>query len=134
MNEMTVTQTAITARETALIAAMDEQRSIMKAMALQMQAMSDTITKLEREVRMLEKLSPMQVTELNAMVRKQSAKLCEEYGITGKETRVNQYIRAALKAEFGVSSVKEISRCDWTLAKNVVSMWEDSTKLFNLRG
>ena len=102
-------------------------------LSMQLRTMADTVERLEREVRKLEKVTPMQVTELNARLRRHGRDLCEQYGLDGCETKLNALIRAAVKAEFGVSSMKDLCRSDYSIALNVIEMWEDSDKLFNMR-
>ena len=137
MDEMTARESGLPATTDMVIAALGEmnrrQSEQLCQMALQIRTMSELVDELRKEVRALEKITPMQVTELNALLRKRGKELCDEYGLIDRETKVNSYIRAAVKAEFGISSMKELCRSDFTLCKSLITMWEDSAKLFGLR-
>lgn len=122
----------LTVRE--LTAAMQRQSDLMASMAMMLKASCEKVDRLEREVRRLEKLTPMQVTEMNALIRKRARDLTEEYGLEAVHERtVNTWIRSELKQEFG-GTVKEISRCDRELAMGYIRNWENSGKLLNLKG
>lgn len=110
-----------------------KQSEELMQMALQMRSLVEIVNKLEKEVRRLEKLTSMQVTELNACIRKHGRELCETYGLEGKEAKVNTFIRQALRQEFGISAVKELCKSDFMIAKNVIEMYEDTERLFRLR-
>jgi len=134
MSEMIVRESsAMESIVTALEQINRKQSEELMQMALQMRSMLEIITKLEKEVRSLEKITPMQVTELNALLRKRGKELCDEYGLEGRETKVNALIRAAVKREFGIGGIKELCRNDFTLCRTIITMWEDSAKLFALR-
>lgn len=122
----------LTVRE--LAAAMQRQSDLMASMAMMLKASCEKVDRLEREVRRLEKLTPMQVTEMNALIRKRARDLTEEYGLEPVHERtINTWIRSELKQEFG-GTVKEISRCDRELAMGYIRNWENSGKLLNLKG
>lgn len=122
----------LTVRE--LTAAMQRQNDLMANMAMMLKASCEKVDRLEREVRRLEKLTPMQVTEMNALIRKRAKDLTEEYGLEPVHERtINTWIRSELRQEFG-GTVKEISRCDRELAMGYIRNWENSGKLLNLKG
>lgn len=134
MNEVSVTEGGMSLTVRDLTAAIKRQNDIMASMAAMLKASCDKVDRLEKEVRRLEKITPMQVTELNALIRKRARDLIEEYRLNEKHERtVNTWIRAELKQTFG-GSTKEISRCDWDIAKGFVKTWENSGKLLNLKG
>lgn len=122
----------LTVRE--LTAAMQRQSDLMASMAMMLKASCEKVDRLEREVRRLEKLTPMQVTEMNALIRKRARDLTEEYRLEAVHERtINTWIRSELRQEFG-GTVKEISRCDRELAMGYIRNWENSGKLLNLKG
>lgn len=134
MEALTVREegSGFTVRE--LTAAMQRQSDLMASMAMMLKASCEKVDRLEKEVRRLEKLTPMQVTEMNALIRKRARDLTEEYGLAPVHERtINTWIRAELKQEFG-GIVKEISRCDRELALGYIRTWENSGKLLNLKG
>ena len=94
-------------------------------MADMVRTTNERMTALEQQVRLLTKVTPAQATELNRAVRVRAAELCETYRIAGSEKSVANAIRRAVKLLTGVGSMRELPRCEYTVAMEQVRMWDD---------
>lgn len=110
----------------------EEQNMYLASMAGMLKAACAKIDELERQVRMMERITPTQAAALNALVRLRSRELCREYRAPGCEKAVNALIRSAIRARWGVT-VKELPRVELNLCTEFVRMWENSDRLFALR-
>ena len=97
----------------------------MASMATMMRATNERIAALEREIRLLTKVTPAQANAINTAVRERAAELCASYRATGCEKQVANAIRRAVKLTTGVSNVRELPRCEYSVAMQQVEMWDD---------
>lgn len=97
----------------------------MRGMMEMMRATNERMSALESQVRLLTKVTPAQVSAINAAMRERAKELCELYRMTGSEKGVTNAIRKELKLLSGVSSVKELPRCEYQLMLERVRAWED---------
>ena len=103
----------------------------MRQIGTVMQAVAETITKLQEDLRQLkaqvaqlEKVTPMQAREINRALQERARVLSIEY-CTGLSQPVCTAIRRALRLETGCRSVKDIARCDYQVAMEIVETWEE---------
>lgn len=115
-----------------------EAEAALRQIGAVMQAMAGTVTELQAEMRQLraqvaqlEKLTPMQVRELNRMIQERARVLSIDY-CTGLPQPICTAIRRALRMETGARSVKDIARCDWQVAREIVETWEEPDVLRKL--
>lgn len=104
---------------------MGQCMTLMKGMADMIRSTNERMTSLEQQVRMLEKLTPAQATELNAMIRERAAAVCEEYRMAGMETQVAAAIRKAVRTTTGARSVRDIARCDYRPVRDQIAGWDE---------
>ena len=135
---------AVTIRETADINAeirgyLERQQDIMLAMAGTIKAACEKIDRLETQIKRMEKVTPEQVTRLNALIRAHAEELCKEYGMLypygGKNDAAKQVgamIRADIKKRYG-ALVRDLCRMDAGMCEEFVRMWEDTPRLMRLR-
>ena len=64
---------------------MAQALQLMQGMADMVRATNERMAALEQQVRMLEKVTPSQATDLNAAIRQRAAAACQEYRMTGME-------------------------------------------------
>ena len=131
--EKTVTSTRDT--QAGEVLQLREAEAALRQIGAVMQAMAGTVTELRAEVHQLraqvaqlEKLTPMQVKTLNLMIRERARVLSIDY-CTGPAQPVCTAIRRALRMETGARSVKDIARCDWQVAQEIVETWEEPQTL-----
>lgn len=114
-------------------AAAAQTAALLKDMSMTIAAMAAEMDEMRREIKRMQKLLPVQVTEINQLVRDRTRELLEEYRLPAEaEKSVNARIRAAVKAQFG-GTVKECAREDYDLIKQFVGLWEDSPVLRRMR-
>ncbi len=104
---------------------MNQTVQLMQRMAEMMRATNERMTELEKQVRMLEKVTPAQARDLNATIRERAAAVCKEYRITGQEKPVASAIRKAVRLTTGARSVREIARCDYQPIRAMVDTWDE---------
>ena len=104
---------------------MAQTMQLMQRMAEMVQATNERMTELEKQVRMLEKVTPGQASDLNAAIRERAAAACKEYRMTGLEKPVAAAIRKTVRLATGARSVREIARCDYKPIRELVGSWDE---------
>lgn len=97
----------------------------LQSMASMMRAISERMTALEQQVRLLTKVTPMQANEINAAIRARAAELCEIHRAPGCEKAVAAAIRREVRLMQGVQSVRELPRCEYAVALQQARIWDD---------
>lgn len=95
------------------------------SMASLLRTTNERMQRLELEVKRLTKVTPSQVTALNSAIRKRAGELCLQHRAPGCEKAITAAIRKAIKQTCGISSARELPRCDYPVAMQQVEMWDD---------
>lgn len=95
------------------------------SMANMLRATNERMASMEREIRLLTKVTPAQASAINAAIRDRAAELCATYRATGCEKAAANAIRRAVKLTTGVSNVRELPRCEYAVAMQQVQLWDD---------
>ena len=106
---------------------------IMKGMADMMRTTNERMGALEEQVRALTKVTPAQANSISAAIRERANEACQEYHALGCEKAVANAIRKELRLTLGVQNVREIPRCDYEVAMQVVEMWDDYKAMRTIR-
>lgn len=106
---------------------------IMRGMADMLRATNERMAALEREVRLLTKVTPAQASAINEAIRQRAAELCENYRAQGCEKAAANAIRRAVRLTTGTNSVRDLPRCEYSVAMEQVSMWDDRKVMKALR-
>ena len=114
-----------TPTEFALLKRLEDCAVVMRGMADMMRATNERMGALEREVRMLTKVTPAQATAINAAIRERAAALCASYRATGCEKQAAAAIRKAIRQTMGAQAVRELPRCQYEIVMKQVAMWDD---------
>lgn len=94
---------------------------------------NERITMLERQVALLTKVTSMQARELNAAIRARAAELAVMYTLPGCEATLANAIRRDVRMTAGVSSMRELPRCEFRVYMQRVEMWDDYKTLKAIR-
>lgn len=113
--------------------AFEQMGEVMRGMADMLRATNERMTSLEREVRLLTKVTPAQATAINEAIRTRAAELCESYHAEGCEKAAANAIRRAVRLTTGVNSMRELPRCEYSIALEQVRMWDDYKAMRALR-
>ena len=97
----------------------------LSAMAAMLQATTESMEELRRQVRMLEKVTPGQAAAINRAIRERAAEVCSLYFIKDGEKPAAAAIRKAVRGQFGAGSAREISRCDYDVVVDYIRNWDD---------
>ena len=125
-NEMTITGGAVaTTVESAMMAALEEQRQGMLNLALMLRETNERMKALEDEVRRLTKVTAAQASEINGAIRQRAAEVCRIHHADGREKEAAAAIRKAMKKTCGTGTVRELPRCDYPVALKLVKLWDD---------
>lgn len=108
-----------------LEAFMAQTMQLMQGMAEMVRATNERMTALEKQVRMLEKVTPSQAADLNALIRERAAAVCAEYRMAGLDKPVAAAIRRSVRIATGARSVREIARCDCKPVRELISCWDE---------
>ena len=106
---------------------------IMRSMANMLRATNERMASLEREVKLLTKVTPAQANAINNAIRQRAAELCETYRAQGCEKAAANAIRRAVRLTTGTNSVRDLPRCEYSVAMEQVSMWDDRKVMKALR-
>ena len=109
---------------------------IMRGMADMLRAPNERMAALEREVRLLTKVTPAQASAIQAAIRSRAAEICAQYRAEGCEKAAATAIRRAVRLTTGVNSVRDLPRCEYGVAMEQVRIWDDykAMKAIRARG
>ena len=113
---------------------MQQMREALQTMAGLLRTTNETMMQLQRQVRLLEKVTPAQAGALNRAIRERATELCAIYMAPGCDKAVAAAIRKAVKLRFGVSTAKELPRCEYEVAMAQVQGWDDYKIMKGIRG
>jgi hypothetical protein len=102
-------------------------------MAGLLRATNESMMQLQRQVRLLEKVTPAQAGALNKAIRERATELCAIYMVSGCDKAVATAIRRAVKMRFGANSAKELPRCEYDVALAQVQGWDDYKMMKSIR-
>ena len=133
MNELTAKvsePTALqnpTSTELALLKRLEDCAVVMRGMADMMRTTNERMGALEREVRMLTKVTPAQATAIHTAIRERAAALCLSYRAIGCEKQAAAAIRKAIRQTMGAQAVRERRRAVPVaeIVMKQVAMWDD---------
>ena len=114
-------------------ATLAQMGDIMRGMANMLRATNERMASLEREVKLLTKVTPAQASAINEAIRQRAAELCEKYRAQGCEKAAANAIRRAVRLTTGTNSVRDLPRCEYSVAMEQVSMWDDRKVMKALR-
>ena len=114
-------------------ATLAQMGDIMRGMANMLRATNERMASLEREVKLLTKVTPAQASAITEAIRQRAAELCENYRAQGCEKAAANAIRRAVRLTTGTNSVRDLPRCEYSVAMEQVSMWDDRKVMKALR-
>ena len=117
----------------AVVEEMQQMREALQAMAGLLRATNETMMQLQRQVRLLEKVTPSQASALNKAIRERAAQLCDLYAARGCDKPVAAAIRKAVKLRFGAATAKDLPRCEYEVAMTQVQGWDDYKVMKGIR-
>lgn len=136
MNEMMIREdgTVMTAEE---VTASQLQRmgDMLATMAAMLQATTESMEQLRRQVRLLEKVTPAQAAAINRAVRERAVEICSIYLVRSDQgpKLAAAAIRKAMRQQLGVGTTKEIPRCDYDIALDAARTWDDYPAMKKIR-
>ena len=117
----------------AVVEEMQQMREALQTMAGLLRATNETMMQLQRQVRLLEKVTPSQASALNRAIRERATELCAIYMAPGCDKAVATAIRKAVKLRFGAATAKELPRCEYEVAMAQVQGWDDYKVMKGIR-
>jgi len=105
----------------------------MRSMSEMLRITNERMSALEEQVRTLEKVTPRQITTLNAAIRDRSAAVCREYRMAGSEKAVNAAIRRTIRNLTGAATMREIARCDVAAVTDCIREWDEFGTIRKIR-
>lgn len=110
-------------------------REAMQAMAQLLRTTNETMMQLQRQVRLLEKVTPAQASAINRAIRERAVELCAIYMLRGDgyDKAVAKEIRKAFKLRFGANTAKELPRCEYEVAMAQIQGWDDYKTMKGIR-
>lgn len=114
---------------------MRQMREAMQAMAQLLRTTNETMMQLQRQVRLLEKVTPAQASAINRAIRERAVELCAIYMLRGDgyDKAVAKEIRKAFKLRFGANTAKELPRCEYEVAMAQIQGWDDYKTMKGIR-
>ena len=112
---------------------MRQMREALQTMAGLLRSTNETMMQLQRQVRLLEKVTPAQASALNRAIRERATELCAIYMAPGCDKPVAAAIRKAVKLRFGAGTAKELPRCEYEVAMAQIHGWDDYKTMRGIR-
>jgi hypothetical protein len=113
---------------------MQQMREALQTMAGLLRTTNETMLQLQRQVRLLEKVTPAQASALNRAIRERAMELCAIYMIPGADKAVAAAIRKAVKLRFGATTAKDLPRCEYEVAMAQIQGWDDYKTMKDIKG
>lgn len=110
-----------------------ELMAAINSMATLLRMTNERMAALEAEVKRLTKVTPSQASALNRAIRDRAAAICAKHHATGCEKAMANAIRAAVKHTCGISTARELPRCDYAVAMRQVEIWDDYRKIREIK-
>lgn len=101
----------------------------MEQIAAAQQITNDRIGDLEKQLRLNMPMTSRQAQFINDAVRDKAREVLDKYGYADDKkavTKLGNAIRKRLLARYGVSGVRDIPRCEYTVAMNQIAGWIDA--------
>ena len=135
MDEMTIMHNALMPDDMASMenASYGELMHAVNSMAALLRVTNERMAALEAEVKRLTKVTPSQASALNRAIRDRAAAICAKHHATGCEKAMANAIRAAVKHTCGISTARELPRCDYAVAMRQVEIWDDYRKIREIK-
>lgn len=88
---------------------------------------NDRLEALEKQIRLQMPVTSKQVTFINDAIRQRSRYLLDKKEIDDKKaiTKLAALIRKAVLARYGISSVRDIPKHEYSIAMSQIEMWND---------
>ena len=99
-----------------------------QCLAAQSKVQSDRLTALEKELRLLAPVTNAQVRYLNAGIKDRCRALLARKNIPETAQTVKKLtgcIRKAVLTRYGISSLRDLPRCEYTVAMTQIETWND---------
>ena len=134
MGDMTIRRDDALPIPAAVAEEMQQTREALQTMAGLLRTTNETMMQLQRQVRLLEKVTPAQASALNRAIRERAMELCAIYMIPGADKAVSAAIRKAVKLRFGAATAKDLPRCEYEVAMTQVQGWDDYKTMKDIKG
>lgn len=136
MGDMTIRRDDALPIPAAVAEEMKQMREALQAMAGLLRTTNETMAQLQRQVRLLEKVTPAQARAINQAIRDRATELCAIYMLRGDgcEKPVAAAIRKAVKLRFGANTAKDLPRCEYEVALAQVQGWDDYKTMKEIKG
>ncbi len=136
MGDMTIRRDDALPIPAAVAEEMKQMREALQAMAGLLRTTNETMAQLQRQVRLLEKVTPAQARAINQAIRERATELCAIYLLRGDgcEKPVAAAIRKAVKLRFGANTAKDLPRCEYEVALAQVQGWDDYKTMKEIKG
>lgn len=126
-----------------LLVAPDEQAAkdafaqmvqVMCGMADMMRTTNERMGQLEKQVLLLNKVTPAQAGMINTLIRERAKALCAAYRADGQERAAANAIRREIKLTHGVQNMRDLPRVEYAVVKKQVELWDDYKTMKAIKG
>ena len=89
---------------------------------------NDRLEALERQIRLQTKVDSKQASYLNNAIRQRSRELLAKREIEDKKavTKLANHIRKAVLARYGISSLRDVPKHEYTVAMQQIEIWNNA--------
>ncbi|MEG1358365.1 MAG: hypothetical protein RSE23_01750 [Clostridia bacterium] len=98
---------------------------LMRGMADMVRATNERMAAMERDLRLLTKVTGAQSTEINKAIRARAEQMCEAYSAPGCDKAVAAAIRREIRLMCGVDNMRELPRCEYSVVMRQIGLWDD---------
>ena len=89
---------------------------------------NDRLEALERQIRLQTKVDSKQASYLNNAIRQRSRELLSKREIEDRKaiTKLGNHIRKAVLARYGISSLRDVPKHEYTVAMQQIEIWNNA--------
>lgn len=114
---------------------LENNTQAMDQIAAAQQMTSDRIEALEKQVRLNMPMTGKQAQYVNDAIRARARDLLDKRGFADDKkavTRLGNAIRKSILARYGVGGVREIPKCEYTVAMSQIERWNNSLAVLDV--
>lgn len=95
------------------------------------QVQADRMEALEKQIRLNTPVTPQQAKYLSEEIKNRARELLAKYSVEDAKTvrKLGNAIRKAVLTRYGIGSLAELPKCEYTVAMNQIQMWNEMLRV-----
>ena len=107
---------------------LENNTSALEQLSSAQSVQNDRLEALERQIRLQTKVDSKQASYLNNAIRQRSRELLSKREIEDRKaiTKLGNHIRKAVLARYGISSLRDVPKHEYTVAMQQIEIWNNA--------